>query len=349
MSASASWTTREFAEAVDGIASAALRAAATLRIADHLGDTDLTLDELAGLTGTQPDRLGRMLEFLICRGVFLTRGDGTRKTFANTTLSCLLRSDHPAGLREWLDRNGLGMRMDAAVARIGDALATCTTAYEIACGRPFYADLADSPELGPSFDELRACHGESIAKELVGVLDWVGPTALPTGVASVVDVGGGSGAIAERLLRAQPHLRVTVVDLPSAVTQARQRLERAGLGERATAVATSILDPLPRGADMYLLVNVLHNWDDAEVITILQRCSEAVTASGRVLVVERHSELQDPLTATAMDLRMLAFLGGRERTGREFTGLARDSGLQVAGQRRLLPSGLVALFLRPVH
>lgn len=62
MSASASWTTREFAEAVDGIASAALRAAATLRIADHLGDTNLTLDELAGLTGTQPDRLGRMLE-----------------------------------------------------------------------------------------------------------------------------------------------------------------------------------------------------------------------------------------------------------------------------------------------
>jgi O-methyltransferase len=101
------------------------------------------------------------------------------------------------------------------------------------------------------------------------------------------------------------------------------------LAGRADAVAGSFFDPLPKGAGGYLLCAVLHDWGDEPARAILRRCAEAAgTAGGRVFVVEKLATETDP--RTEMDLRVLAWFGGRERSVTELTALAAAAGLLVA-------------------
>ena len=119
-----------------------------------------------------------------------------------------------------------------------------------------------------------------------------------------------------------------MLDLPGAALAARGTLAAAGLADRAHAVAGSFLDPLPPDAGGYLLCAILHDWDDQAALAILRRCAEAAGAGGRVLVVEKLATEADP--RTEMDLRVLAWFGGRERDLAQLTALAEAAGLRVA-------------------
>lgn len=145
----------------------------------------------------------------------------------------------------------------------------------------------------------------------------------------MVDVGGGNGALLAAMLREHPALRGTVLDLPGAADAARTALTAAGLADRTEVVAGSFFDPLPAGAGGYLLSAVLHDWDDQAARAILRRCAQAAGTHGRVLVVEKIGADGESLR-TGMDLRVLAYFGGRERGVAELAALAAASGLSVA-------------------
>jgi hypothetical protein len=93
-------------------------------------------------------------------------------------------------------------------------------------------------------------------------------------------------------------------------------------------VASSFFDPLPRGAGGYVLTAIVHNWDDDFARAILRRCAEAAGTAGKVFVVEKIGA--DGVSPNAeMDLRLLAYLGGRERSLDELTALTENAGLSV--------------------
>ncbi|MEU6889832.1 methyltransferase [Streptomyces viridosporus] len=124
-------------------------------------------------------------------------------------------------------------------------------------------------------------------------------------------------------------MRGTVVDLPDTAATARTALADAGLADRGDAVAGDFFEPLPPGAGGYLLSSVIHDWGDDEARAILRRCAQAARPGGRVLVVERiGADGESP--GTAMDLRMLAYYGGKERGVAELSVLAEQCGLAVA-------------------
>lgn len=324
----------QFAEAVDGLAPVALRVAATLRLADRIVAGHDDLASLAEDAEVDSGALRRLMAFLTCREIFAEPHPGV---FALTELSTVLLDGHPAHLRGWLDGGGIGARMDHALAHLEFSVRTGRPAYPHLHGSPFYEDLA-APDGGDSFDRLRAHHAEGIAEELPRLNLW-------KDVEHVVDVGGGGGVIAAGLLRAHAGLRVSLVDLPAAVDQAIVTLADPGLSRRFTPCPGSFFDPLPERADTYLLVNVLHNWDDEQAAAILSRCVEASRGKGRVLVCERPVDDTMPHAATAMDLRMLVFMGGKERSMAQFRMLAATAGLKM---RRVdaLPSGLQAMEFR---
>jgi hypothetical protein len=100
----------------------------------------------------------------------------------------------------------------------------------------------------------------------------------------------------------------------------------------------SFFDPLPAGADLYLLTWVLHDWNDDDALRILRRCAAAATpggggGGGEILIVEnlvtggRRADV-----AAAMDLRLLVLFGGRERTPRQLDDLITRAGLRVTGR-----------------
>ena len=149
-----------------------------------------------------------------------------------------------------------------------------------------------------------------------------------TKVRHVADIGGGTGTLIAEVLRRNGWLRGTLADLPETAARAREYLAGLGLNGRCEVVGQSFFDPLPPGADTYLLNRVIHDWDDAAATAILRRCAEAAGGTGRVLVIESHGTA-DPAAFDEMNLRMLVLTGGRERTIDDYSALAADAGLQV--------------------
>ena len=159
---------------------------------------------------------------------------------------------------------------------------------------------------------------------------------------TVVDVGGGTGAMLAEILRIHTHVHGTLVDLPRTVERSTETFRSAGVEDRVTAVAQSFFDPLPQGADLYLLRGVINDWPDREAAAILRRCAEAARPDGRVVILKGVSPDDMPKHLTIE----MVLVGGKHRSITEFSGFARRSGLEVvaAGQQ---PGGYYVVECRP--
>jgi threonine dehydrogenase-like Zn-dependent dehydrogenase len=132
------------------------------------------------------------------------------------------------------------------------------------------------------------------------------------------------------------------VDVLRVVSRSGEVFEAAGVANRATAVAQSFFDPLPPGADLYILKNVLGDWPDLEATAILRRCAEAARPSGRVVVFTGAG----PSDEASPELLMMVLVGGRGRNLDEFREMAGEAGLDVTAVGRQ-PSGRHIAECRP--
>jgi len=137
------------------------------------------------------------------------------------------------------------------------------------------------------------------------------------------------------VLRAHPGIRGTLVDFPGTVARSSEVFEAAGVADRVTTVGQSFLDPLPAGADLYLLRKVLNDWPDREATAILR--GEAARPDGRVVVLDGVTDADAP---RRLVIEML-LVGGASNTLSEFAELARAAGLEVASVQRQASGGLV--------
>jgi hypothetical protein len=198
--------------------------------------------------------------------------------------------------------------------------------------------LQAHPQIAESFDALMgpAGHGAPDADVLVSG-GW-------GSVKTVVDVGGGTGALLAAVLRAQPMVKGTLVDLPATVARSAETFRAAGVADRATVVGQSFFEPLPAGADLYLLKSVLNDWPDREATAILKRCAEAARPAARVVVLSGVSP--DEAGPPSPELLMMVLVGGKGRSLSEFRELARSAGLQVHAAERQA-SGRFVVECRP--
>jgi 2,7-dihydroxy-5-methyl-1-naphthoate 7-O-methyltransferase len=306
---------------------------ATLRIADHLAAGISQIDDLAAASGADSDSLHRVLRHLVGKGVFEEQAPG--RFALNEPARALL--DSPA---RWLNLDGFGGRMAYAWGSLLSSVRTGAPAYHTVFGRPFWEDLQAHPEIAASFDALMgpAGHGTPDPEVLV-TGDW-------ESVRTVVDVGGGTGALLAEILRARPGVRGMLVDLPPTVARSTELFQAAGVAERVITVGQSFFDPLPAGADIYLLKSVLTDWPDREAMAILRRCAEAARPRGRIVVLSGVSPDESGPPSPA--LLMMVLVGGRERSLAEFRELARAAGLEVQAAERQT-SGRFVVDCRPAR
>jgi len=310
-----------------------IRVVATLRIADHIatGTTDITT--LAQEAECDPDSLLRVLRHLVSKGVFQ---EPTPGRFAlNEAARELLDPSQQLGL----DLSGIGGRMAYAWGSLLSAVRTGAPAYHEIFGLPFWEDLEAHPDIAASFDALMGPPGH-------GTPD---PEVLITGgweeVKTVVDVGGGTGALLAEILLARPEIHGILVDLPRTVARAGSILQQASVSERVRTVGQSFFDPLPAGADLYILKSILNDWPDREAKMILRRCAKAARPSGRIVILG--GVIPDGSAISLLSPEMV-LLGGKDRTLTEFRVLAHETGLIVQAAGRL-PSGRFAVECRPTH
>jgi SAM-dependent methyltransferase len=289
----------------------ALRVAVTLGLPDRLLEQSADAGQLADELGLSPIGVGLLLNHLTTLGVLERTPTGHR----TTEYGANLRSGTFAANLLHLDT--AGGRAELALVELAHSIATGKEGYSRRYGQDFWADLAEHPHLRDSFDRQMIQRLRDEVPQIVAAFDWSRFT-------SVVDVGGGRGALLAAILAANPGLRGHLVDLAPTAAEAAQTFRAHGLDDRTEVTAGSFFDPLPAGADAYLLVDILHDWDDERADRILARCVEAAGATGRILVIE---PVGGEHASTEIDLVMFTLYGGRERRVDEFRALAAGHGL----------------------
>jgi hypothetical protein len=290
----------------------ALRVAVTLGLPDRLR-AGATAEQVATERGLSPVALRLLLNHLDTLGIVEQADGGYRTTGFGATLC----TDADNGLTNFLHLDMAGGRAELAFVELLHSVTTGESGYVRRFGRDFWADLDQHPHLRASFDKQMTDRFRTQVPQIVAGFDWA---RFPT----IVDIGGGVGTLLAAILAAHPGIRGHLVDLDPTATDANRTFRAHQVADRAQTTVRSFFDPLPAGADAYLLCDILHDWDDEQAHLILDRCVEALPPAGRILVVE---PVGGQHAATEFDLAMLVIFGGRERTVDEFRALAAVHGL----------------------
>lgn len=297
----------------------ALSVAAKIRLADHLVDRPKSVEELARLTGTHAPTLHRLLRALASLGVFAEDAPGC---FRNTPMSEILRSDLPGSMRAVADFFGSdwGWR---ATGGLLESVKTGKTAFDSIFGEPCFDYLAKHPDESEIFNEAMTGFSTRIAGVVVEAYDF-------SRFGTIIDVGGGHGALLTKILKACPESRGIVFDLPHVVAGATHAIQAAGLSERCWIEGGSFFEAVPENGDVYVMKHIIHDWPDDKATTILRNCHRRMGPKGTLVLVEgviSPGNAED--MGKLMDLEMLALASGKERTEAEFVDLLRGAGFRL--------------------
>jgi predicted O-methyltransferase YrrM len=173
----------------------------------------------------------------------------------------------------------------------------------------------------------------SLAGRAKNVAPYLAANVPLAGAKLLLDVGGGTGIYAIACVQQNPHLRAIVWDRPEVLKVAREMVEAYGVADRVDLVAGDMFaDPVPAGADVVLLSNILHDWDVPECRVLLKRCAAALPAGGRVLIhdVFLDDDLGGPLAIALYSTALFTLTEGRAYSAGEYRGWLRESGLEPA-------------------
>jgi cyclopropane fatty-acyl-phospholipid synthase-like methyltransferase len=311
------------------LASRALSAVAALGIPDLLASGPREISDICDKTGARPSETLRLMRALTFFDVFAVESG---EKFSLTSLGRMLTTDAFASALP------TALLVNGAVGRAWDhiqhTLATGEPAFESLYGQDFFSYLEENSGMREIF--LRS-QESGMAAEVESLLKNFDFSSYET----IVDVGGGDGALLAAILQANPRSRGVVVDLESTVPAAEQRLVRAGLADRCTICLGDFFREVPGEGDLYLLRHVLHDWSDEDCMTLLRTCARHMSPGATLGVIELaipdgfDTSLENRM-AGLMDLYMMClFGGGRERSAKEICLLLERAGFTVSSMMRL--------------
>lgn len=302
--------------------------AAELGIADLVSDGPKHFAEIASATHTEAPTLFRLLRALASVGVF-ARMDGD--LFTLTPLADCLRTGVDGSMRPWAVLSG---RLYTIWAHLNHSVETGDTTFDHLHGMSVWEYRERNPEEGRIFHDAMTANTTLVARSVVDAYNF-------SRFGTLVDVGGGKGALIQAILTANPKLLGILFDVPAAVREAAASFALAGLTDRCQLLNGSFFESVPAGGDAYILSRILHDWHDDQAIHILKTTRRAMTGGSTLLIIERVLDAQNTSSeATHTDIHMLVMTGGRERTAAEFQTLLAASDFDLM---RVIPTG------SPVH
>ncbi|WP_206185520.1 methyltransferase [Sphingosinicella sp. CPCC 101087] len=327
-------STRQLVESITGAwRTRAIYESVRSGLIDNLGSVPRSAAEVAASAELDADTSRRVLRALAVLGLC---EQVSADAFVATELGARLRAGTPGSLR------GMAMlwgdRIWNSLETMGETLRTGMPGW----GNGDFGALHADPAESDVFNRAMAEQSGPIARAVAWSCDF-------SGYGSVMDVGGGYGAVLIEILRAYPALKGLVYDLEPIAEGARRYLAEAGVGDRADFLGGDFFHEVPAGMDCIVLKYVLHDWSDADSERILASCRAALQPGATLILLERIlpervSAADEPVVRT--DLVMMP-INGKERTLEEFQRLLRASGF-VAGEAKPLVDGCWVIESRAV-
>jgi SAM-dependent methyltransferase len=293
--------------------------AAKLRIADRLTDAPKSVSQLAREVCCHDDSLYRLLRALASVEIFAEE-DGSR--FRLTPMAQLLRSDVPDSLRGIAEASGEAWTW-LPWGSLLHSVKTGETAFENVFAKNTWDWFDDNPAAGALFDRSMDEITASEARAIVQAYDF-------GDAHSIVDIAGGRGVLLAEILRRHLSVRGILFNLPHVVEAAKSFLD-GEVKARIEFASGNFFQAVPAGGDLYILKNILHDWDDNAAQAILANCRRALKRDARLLIIEHIVESANAGSAGKIgDISMMVRTGGRNRTEQEFRDLLGKGGFYLS-------------------
>lgn len=287
-----------------------LHVVANLGVADVLNEAPLTAAELAAAIGADPDALERALRLLSANGVFRVE-DGR---ITHTPASRLLREDHPQSMRAFVKMFGLSLNWQI-LGELEHSIRTGRPAVSQVHPDGFWDYFSQHPDEGRIFNAAMAAKSHGHVAAVLDVYDF-------SSFRMIGDIGGGRGHLLQAVLDVAVDARGILFDLPHVIADA----EAVASDRLALMSGDFFQDELP-ACDLYMLMEIIHDWADPEAAAILEAVRRAAMPGARLLLIEGVMR-DDPRSSWSrmLDIHMLALLGGRQRTLKEYETLFNRTG-----------------------
>lgn len=270
--------------------------------------------ELGIFDGCRPadcKELGRLLDACVALGLLEKRG----ADYVNTPeADKYLRSDSPDTLTGYIRYSNEALY--PIWGHLEDAVREGTHRWKQTFGLdgPIFAHFFRTPEKMREFQKGMHGFGRLSSPAVVAAFDL-------SRFHRLVDLGGGTGHLAEAARARYPQLETAVFDLPQVAAI-----------YPGTIAGDFFTDPLP-AADLYSLGRILHDWSEGKIRPLLAKIHAALPAGGGLLVAEKLLE-PDYVSAHMQSLNMLVVTEGRERSAAEYEALLRAAGFSRVDARR---------------
>ena len=129
-----------------------------------------------------------------------------------------------------------------------------------------------------------------------------------SGVKSLLDVGGGSGAYSMQFVTRKPEIEATVFDLENVVPITKQFVEKEGFaGKVKTYTGDYTTDELPQGFDLVFLSAIIHSNSLETNRNLIKKCYKSLNRGGRIILLDwiMNNERTEPVTGAVFAINML--------------------------------------------
>jgi O-methyltransferase domain len=167
------------------------------------------------------------------------------------------------------------------------------------------------------------------------------PKVYKNGIKKLLDVGGNTGKWAIASANFSPDIQVTIMDLPGQLNVAKKKIADLGLSGRISFSPVNILDEkvkFPTGFDAIWMSQFLDCFSEAEIVSILKRCHEALNDDGYVYILEPFWDKQRfeiaafCLHQTSLYFTALANGNSQMYSAETFLACVEEAGFDIAEQ-----------------
>ena len=296
---------------------------AELGVPDLLDAGSKSADELARQVGADPRSLYRLMRATASLGVLSEGSDGK---FSQTPLSSVLRTNAKPSLRAFATMHGREWH-EMGWSNLAYCVKTGKQALEKIYGMSIFEYFTQNKEQGELFNQAMSDLSSMDAPAVAQGYSF-------EHIQSIVDVGGGHGLLLATILERNPHMKGILYDLEHVIEGAKSGPLKP-MSDRCKFASGDMFKCVPPTADAYIMKHIIHDWPDDVCVQILKACRKGVNAGGKLLVVDNVIQPgNDFAPGKLLDLQMLIFPGGRERTEKEFREIFATAGWRLT---RVIP------------
>lgn len=299
----------------------AVSTACKLNLFDHLQEAK-TAKHLANELSLNEEKLLLLLNALHNADYLDKYGD----SFKRNSLSEFLTENNPESLKfaclNWSNEHL------TAWQNLDYSIKTGKSSFEEIYGLPFFDYLNEHPEKLHAYHKTMYQYAIDDYKTLSDVIDFSKHKTL-------MDVGGGYGAVIESIKSKYPSVDCVLFDLPKVI-------EKVTIPD-IQKIGGSFFKKIQSQTEAIVLSRVLHDWNDDRANIILKNCFEALSNNGTLYVIENCMD-KIKIDLSLLSLNMTAMCESYERTSTQYISLCENVSFQFDSETKLNELQTILIF-----